>query len=104
MLHREAHNVRVGAGNAFDNQIAFFLNGVSAGFVERIYLGEVAADCHRVQRAKAWLEQAEKWYQANRANLPQQWSWNNLYELQVLLREAEQLIPLGTPKQEKAGD
>ena len=48
-LERKADHVRVGTGNPFNDQVSVLLNGVRAGFIQRIHPGQVPPDFHSIQ-------------------------------------------------------
>lgn len=52
-LKGQTDDIGVRAGNAFDELIAFFLNGVPASFVQGIHAGEIAADFDGIERTKS---------------------------------------------------
>src|SRR6266542_6505749 len=52
-LDGQSDDVAERAGNAFHNQIAFLLDGVAAGLVERENLGQIAPDLPEVKLAES---------------------------------------------------
>ena len=51
-FHRQPDDVGVGTDDLLDNQFAFLLDRVGAGFIERIHPAEVSPDGHGVQGTK----------------------------------------------------